>query len=187
MKSRTPPPNQPAGWYPDPEGSGQLAYFDGRAWTDAKVASYDKTGSAPQPEPVPIAPTPSGAPALPRRPPTFLRPLYLYGGAARGLIRLGSRVSLTQYSVFLVANVALVAAAVAMPAQLGWGAFGLFVVTALVVSIPRLHDTDRGAAELLWLPALALPLIGWLQGIRLLRKLFAAGHLGTNRFGPPPI
>ena len=31
--TETPPPSTPAGWYPDPAGSGQQRYWDGNAWS----------------------------------------------------------------------------------------------------------------------------------------------------------
>ncbi len=31
--STTPPPAPPAGWYPDPAGSGHQSYWDGERWT----------------------------------------------------------------------------------------------------------------------------------------------------------
>jgi uncharacterized protein len=31
----TPPPTAPAGWFPDPDGSGRRRYWDGSRWTDA--------------------------------------------------------------------------------------------------------------------------------------------------------
>ena len=48
-------PTTPAGWYPDPAGSGNLRWWDGTAWT---------AHLAPQPTPAPApAPTPTAAPA----------------------------------------------------------------------------------------------------------------------------
>lgn len=63
-------PDDPApAWHPDPEGEGELRYWDGTQWTD-HVADYDRSGEAeptpaPEPEPAPDAapePEPEAAP-----------------------------------------------------------------------------------------------------------------------------
>ena len=47
----------PAGWYPDPSGSGALRYWDGVAWTEA----FSQPSPAPAP-PAPASPTPRQPP-----------------------------------------------------------------------------------------------------------------------------
>jgi hypothetical protein len=53
MTPRTDSPDSPSGWYPDPSGSGQLRYWDGRAWSAhlqpaAPIqVSLKKTGKGP--------------------------------------------------------------------------------------------------------------------------------------------
>ena len=39
-----PPPAAAAGWYPDPDGSGSLRYWDGRRWTDALSSAVPPAG-----------------------------------------------------------------------------------------------------------------------------------------------
>jgi len=46
-------PNVPAGWYPDPGGSGQQRYWDGNAWTEHFHAA---AGATPPPAVVPGQP-----------------------------------------------------------------------------------------------------------------------------------
>jgi cytoskeletal protein RodZ len=76
-------PSTPAGWYPDPDGSGGQRYWDGFAWTShlsPAVAAPEEPGAgthrAPEPEPAPSEPsfeTPSYEPA-PAAPPAFSVP-----------------------------------------------------------------------------------------------------------------
>lgn len=37
----------PAGWYPDPDGSGGQRYYDGQAWTDSRMPPPGPPGSPP--------------------------------------------------------------------------------------------------------------------------------------------
>jgi hypothetical protein len=60
----------PAGWYDDPEQSGQQRYWDGSAWTEHRAPGGQ---TAPTTPPAPAAPTPppvAGAAAAPTPPPT---------------------------------------------------------------------------------------------------------------------
>lgn len=57
-------PPTPAGWYPDPEGTGGQRYWDGTAWTEHQSQTPDQ----------PPAPEPPQAPAEPSSWPTELPP-----------------------------------------------------------------------------------------------------------------
>jgi hypothetical protein len=46
-------PPTPAGWYPDPDGTGGQRYWDGTAWTEHQAPAQQQP---PEPEPVPAAP-----------------------------------------------------------------------------------------------------------------------------------
>ena len=47
MTNSPPQPATPAGWYPDPSGTGQQRYFDGTTWTD-QFAPVDLGGPPPK-------------------------------------------------------------------------------------------------------------------------------------------
>lgn len=57
-------PSTPAGWYPDPDGSGGQRYWDGSAWTEHKVEAPSPAEAAPadpepaaEPEPIDVPST----------------------------------------------------------------------------------------------------------------------------------
>lgn len=51
----------PAGWYPDPDGSGGQRYYDGRSWTEHRAAAQQPTAyEAPPLDAVTAAPRKSG-------------------------------------------------------------------------------------------------------------------------------
>ncbi|ORB15704.1 hypothetical protein BST36_26985 [Mycolicibacterium moriokaense] len=54
-------PPTPAGWYPDPDGSGGQRYWDGSSWTEHRYP-------AAPPPPTPPPPTPTPPPAAPAEP-----------------------------------------------------------------------------------------------------------------------
>jgi hypothetical protein len=58
-----PAPEQPSGWFPDPNGRHEHRYFNGRSWTadvaDGGQRAVDPLGSAPSPA-TPLAPAPGG-------------------------------------------------------------------------------------------------------------------------------
>ena len=58
-------PPTPAGWYPDPDGSGGQRYWDGNLWTEHRHPA------APPPSPEPVAPSAAEEPtAIVQLPPT---------------------------------------------------------------------------------------------------------------------
>src|SRR5690349_23884053 len=73
-------PPTPAGWYPDPDGTGGQRYWDGAAWTEHRSPAVE----APQPASEPAAPS---QPAVSEQPtavvPTITPPSEPVGGAHR--------------------------------------------------------------------------------------------------------
>ena len=73
-------PPTPAGWYPDPDGTGGQRYWDGMAWTEHRSPAVE----APQPAAEPAAPA---GPAVSEQPtavvPTITPPSGPVGGAHR--------------------------------------------------------------------------------------------------------
>lgn len=61
------------GWHPDPEGSGQLRWWDGQQWTSAV-------------QPTPVAPTPPVAPEKTPQTPEQKRRNYIAAGVAAAVI-----------------------------------------------------------------------------------------------------
>jgi hypothetical protein len=57
-------PPTPAGWYPDPDGSGGQRYWDGSAWTEHRSPAAHPT---PEPSEPPAAPVAPASPAEPQR------------------------------------------------------------------------------------------------------------------------
>jgi hypothetical protein len=53
-------PPTPAGWYPDPDGTGGQRYWDGTAWTEHQTPAQQQP-PAPEPEPTPPAEEPSSS------------------------------------------------------------------------------------------------------------------------------
>ena len=57
-------PPTPAGWYPDPDGSGGQRYWDGTTWTEHRFpAAPVAPPPAPVEPPAPAEPAPSAEPA----------------------------------------------------------------------------------------------------------------------------
>ncbi|MDY6997638.1 MAG: DUF2510 domain-containing protein [Actinomycetota bacterium] len=57
-------PQTPAGWYPDPAGSGGRRYWDGLAWTDHRAPQAPHAAAPHQPAPRAAAASEDGSRAL---------------------------------------------------------------------------------------------------------------------------
>lgn len=194
-------------WAPDPTGSHEYRWWDGRTWTDyvadAGETSVDRFPVA-RPGP-PAAPTasPATAAAAPRVSQQFFvagRPSRSFGlnsasidpnsaaptfGEAIGIcfkkyVDFSGRASRPEFWwFFLFSLLVVLVASVIDEVLFGLALLGL-LLPYLAVGARRLHDTGKAA------PLLLIGLIPYLGGIALLIFFAADPDRGPNRFGPPP-
>ena len=156
MTAPYPPGQTPAGWYPDPSGSGRQRYWDGSQWTEhyAPAAQAAPAYAQPAPKP-PVGPAPSLWWAVPA-----LFALIMIGSAGKWVSASFNGEEVKSVTGFGGGDgfITVFAALVALGLMIGWRqnrltglAIGAAVVALLGALIPLIYivDPSSGAESLI--------------------------------------